>query len=522
MSKILYGAAVQGIQGFIFQTNKLKDIIGASELVEKVCTSAFAEQAGTDIDSLHRDKNMIVMAAGNILYIFEDEDKCRDMVLYFPKKVMEMAPGITISQAAVCMDGKFSDFAKASEELQRRLQIQRNRPQRPVAPGMIGMIRSRQTGFPAVIRYGGEQINEKFTDIATYAKKKSERKVYEAEKKGDGLSRKNFGDHALNSMRTVRVIDELTGKNDWIAIVHADGNGLGQIVQKIAKDAELYKAFSSSLNTATVLSAQEAFKALENKFRDDAEVSGDASAAMPKIQIRPIVLNGDDHTVIIRGDLAVGYAEEFLRAFEKNTKQEFARIKSSNPAFHDIAARGLTACAGIAFIKSSFPFYFGYAIAEDLCSYAKKCTKKLASSNALAMAPSCLMFHKVQDSFVEDYDEIAARELTPNSRISFRFGPYYLEEERDGAGMKWTVGQLLEIVQKLNSSEGKAVKTHLRQWANILYKENGIEKGAQLIQRLMSLTTKSMAVLVDRCCTGNTSPVYDIMALSSVIYQETN
>ena len=30
MSKYLYGAAVQGIQGYIFQTNELQDIIGAS------------------------------------------------------------------------------------------------------------------------------------------------------------------------------------------------------------------------------------------------------------------------------------------------------------------------------------------------------------------------------------------------------------------------------------------------------------------------------------------------------------
>ena len=38
MSKYLYGAAVQGIQDFIFKTNELKHIVGASELVEQICT----------------------------------------------------------------------------------------------------------------------------------------------------------------------------------------------------------------------------------------------------------------------------------------------------------------------------------------------------------------------------------------------------------------------------------------------------------------------------------------------------
>ncbi len=30
----LYGASIQGIQGFIFETNKLKEIAGASNLIE--------------------------------------------------------------------------------------------------------------------------------------------------------------------------------------------------------------------------------------------------------------------------------------------------------------------------------------------------------------------------------------------------------------------------------------------------------------------------------------------------------
>ena len=42
-TKYLYGAAVQGIQGFIFQTNKLREIVGASELVEEICTDMFVD-----------------------------------------------------------------------------------------------------------------------------------------------------------------------------------------------------------------------------------------------------------------------------------------------------------------------------------------------------------------------------------------------------------------------------------------------------------------------------------------------
>ncbi len=51
MSKYLYGAAVQGIQDFIFKTNKLQHIVGASELVEEICTNVFDDYAknGEDV-----------------------------------------------------------------------------------------------------------------------------------------------------------------------------------------------------------------------------------------------------------------------------------------------------------------------------------------------------------------------------------------------------------------------------------------------------------------------------------------
>ena len=100
--KFLYGASVQGIQGFIFQTNELKDIVGASELVENICTEMFKPygEKGT----------IVVNAAGNVKCIFSKKEDCEFAVRYFPKSVMEKAPGITISQAVVKLRSDESDF----------------------------------------------------------------------------------------------------------------------------------------------------------------------------------------------------------------------------------------------------------------------------------------------------------------------------------------------------------------------------------------------------------------------------
>ncbi len=62
MKRYLFGASVQGIQNFIFSTNKLKEIIGASEMIEHICTDLFFKTANIKPE----DRNIILSAAGNI------------------------------------------------------------------------------------------------------------------------------------------------------------------------------------------------------------------------------------------------------------------------------------------------------------------------------------------------------------------------------------------------------------------------------------------------------------------------
>ena len=212
MSKYLYGAAVQGIQEFIFKTNELKHIVGASELVEQICTSAF--------DAFAEHGDSIVRAAGNIRVIYDNEEDCRHAVREFPKKVMTMAPGITVSQAVVPLS---DDFGRAIDEVEALLKVQRNKPQRSVTFGVLGVKRANNTGLPVVF------VSEKneYKDEPTIQK--------ECFQNNRGLCEKSFGTLQIPAKAIAFDIKDMTGKNDWIAIIHADGNGLGKVVQKVGK-----------------------------------------------------------------------------------------------------------------------------------------------------------------------------------------------------------------------------------------------------------------------------------------------
>lgn len=452
MSKYLYGAAVQGIQNFIFQTNQLSDIVGASELVENICTTLFRELVQDD----DYENNSIIHAAGNIKHIFTDKEECKRIVLEFPRMVVEYAPGITISQAVVELDDAGTNFDKKVNELEEKLRAQRNKPMASTTIGLMAMHRNRNTGLPA-ISCKKVKGKDEYWDAATLAKRDANEETTQR------LCNDAFGKENIKDKRFAYNIEDITDKNDWIAIIHADGNGLGQIVQEFGDKPEEFKQFSTDLDKNTKAAAVSAYEYIRKEYElKDNEI----------IPIRPLVLGGDDFTVICRADLALDYVTKFIEEFESKNK-----FKGEKKTYE------LTACTGIAYIKSSFPFYYGYELAESLCSAAKNDTKKFNQE----CPASCIQFHKVQDSFVEDYQDIVKRELHPTKDISFKFGPYYCGS-KDKPNGRWSVSELKDNADllDLDEKEGNAIKSHIRQWLTLIH-DGQTSKADQKLWRMKEL-----------------------------------
>lgn len=490
--KYLYGASIQGIQGFIFQTSKLRDIAGASELVDRVCGELFESMFPGGFAG-----SRVIAAAGKVQYVFDSFDDCATAVLNFPRKVMREAPGVTISQAVE----RFADddFGDAVGRLEQKLRARRNMPAAPLLVGLMGVRRSQSTGLPLV--YNKNEDGENVVcDASTYAK----REACEVR----ALCEKSFG-VPVRKGEVAYELGKMTGRNDWLAVIHADGNSLGRVVQAVGRLRKDFAAFSQGLDDATVKSANEAYASV-------LPAGGWPGGVIP---IRPVVLGGDDMTVIIRADLAIQYVEEFIRRFEHNTKDGKVGEVLRRCEVFDTEEPCLTACAGVAFVKSSYPFHFGYRLAEELCAAAKAEARRLGGTPPR----SCLMFHKVQDSFVRGYGDIRSRELEPLGRgPSLCHGPYFVNDgdlpRADDGRTYMTISELKRMADKLDSFPG--VRTGIRRWLSLLRADSA--KAGQHLDRLREVNPSAPARgLIDALTRGVSVPAYDCLALHTISSQDT-
>lgn len=494
MSKYLFGASVKGIQKFIFNTKSLREIVGASELVEQICTSFFEEH-------LHKrgvrfiKEGKVLMAAGNIKYIFDSKEDCEKVVFDFEYEVQKKAPGIELAMAVVKIASDLND--EHLVELEERLKVSRNKPKNFQLNALMINERSRKTGLPAIKIVNNEQM-----DLAQILKLEASKQARKS------LMHKLVGDQ-VNVEQFPFEIDELTNgnKTSWIAIVHADGNNLGSHIQKMVEQlkssehniSKVLESFSENLESATTEAAKEAYQIVI--------APNVARKKLKKIPIRPVVIGGDDISLIMGGAQAIPYTTQYLKSFERISKEKFKDW--SNVYGIDNLENGLTACAGIAFVKVSYPFHYAVELAEDLCSAAKRKVKQ--SKNEVA---SALLFHKVQSSFVKEYQELKKTQLIAKG-VSLSYGPYAIHNN----DLKMPLVDTLIKKSNIVNEEG-APKSGIRNWLSELQQNPATSK--QKMDRIKSITARNYverleldkAILVEE--EKQVTPLYDIISLASI------
>ncbi len=369
------------IQTYIFATSKLRDAAGASELINALGHEGLSPPntvAGLAHDILARMGILanVYRSTGGVLDLTVAGNnalaKLHVFRAAFRLAVAQLAPGLAYA------DGIAPDADENACRKAARVNSGSQGPRRGVAYPLISpMIRPapRSGGVPADVvgwTKGGQCIiTEEFADLPTLAKRNKVKPkapgasavglqfapdkkwlwpdVFEKDEDDSGKTRNNV---------------EFPFPEDGpkrIAMLHADANDMGQLFEEAAKADDSSKPLTpTKIREMSVAIA---------KATGDAVRAAMAAHVLPKaidkvVPARPIILGGDDISIILRADLALDFAQTFVREFQVTSAAVLER-------FFEGQNKALTMKVGIVILGIKRPFGAAYHLCEVLAKGAK-------------------------------------------------------------------------------------------------------------------------------------------------------
>lgn len=445
-----YAFEAKGVQAFILAGGRLRDIVGASLLVDSLCLQRSCLEAlpneaaprgvppapGLLDDALAASGltpgprlRFTRRAAGAfaLVAVGPEAKALHDFRRLWTLLVTQAAPGLEF----IDMIGAGATAPEALRAALAQGQGRRSRLAVPLPLAPPPARRAPRTGLGAVALDGNHRDEPpEPVDAAT----KRKRVFFSGHH-----ARRRWWSQKPDDLDWPTDFDEefpFLGEDRTVAVLHADGNRMGQILIGLEEAAarnvttddlpaddyspaetaylERLLSFSKDIGRAT----QYAFdKACATYLEPAARQVMAAKAEQTKAPVtrgflpgRPIIMGGDDLAVILRGDLALDFAQSFLDAFEGDASE---RLNSLHKDLPDLPP--LTACAGLALVNAGQPFDRALALAEDLCRHAKsaaKETSRVRTGGDTGRVPSSLAFHRATAALLESYADTLTHELT--------------------------------------------------------------------------------------------------------------
>ncbi|WP_024547089.1 Cas10/Cmr2 second palm domain-containing protein [Picosynechococcus sp. NKBG15041c] len=487
-----------GNQNFIFSTNKLKENIGASELTYqagtfwvgwavdqvseqtnfKKCASstefreALKQQSRLE-DTPNQVAEILVGTSGKALILTRSEETAKKIISTVTQRALIQAPGLDIAGVYVKVEdwNSSNTLHRAVKEVHKKYEKVRSRRPSPLNRFLRLPIIADCAVSELPASCLGKTSENEFIRISKVSSEKRQISL-KAMSRLQAIAKDHKLFQDLNKLE--KQFDELS----WIAIVHADGNGLGQIFlnfqEYISKQdnrtyADEFRNFSIALDECTEAAFCEALKVLPRE-----------KGALP---IVPLIVGGDDLTVVCHGHYALEFTRVFLQEFEKETAEKSEITAIAEKAF---GVGKLSACAGIAIIKPHFPFSVAYDLAEKLIKSAKEVKKKVVcistkENHIPVNTPfpcSAIDFHILYDTSGIDLSAIQEK-LKPEEKTLLYNRPYIvtnpeedlinLPDPSEGdTGIRWIEQRRWEVLEKwvnlveeLPSSQSHALRTAL-------------------------------------------------------------
>lgn len=481
-------------QHYVFQSNRLRENLGASELLYRIGTQWVAEAASEvagvaighepealldpartqPIEGGDTSVEPIVLTSGKAILLVRGRERAKALVAAVTARALREAPGAVVRGYVTPQPVRLEDAGAAHRmvtELHRGIETVRHALPAPEArfQALPVVAVCQSTGLPAsvvspLVSTAGEgtatapdRRHDDALSLVMHGKREVAKEIADNRRHWRVVA-------ALGEMplpRSLTVLEQMA-EVDRIAIVHADGNGLGQVFLKfdeyVSKKGDNrtyldeYRRFSLALEVCTVGAVTAAVRQL------DPVKARDGKRMLPFV---PIVLGGDDLTAIVDGRQSVPFTKNFLREFERLSGDDlgapFGKIvpKVAERAFR---VRRLGAAAGVAVVPPHFPFHDAYDLADSLCRSAKATKGAIRRSGDSSDAPSlpCCSFdvHVLFESVGIDLDEVRGQLENEDKSTTYRFyqRPYVVSSlqtlgDAAPAGLSWARARSFDDIE---------------------------------------------------------------------------
>jgi hypothetical protein len=450
-----------GNQNYIFSTNKLKENVGASDLTYLAGThwvlDAVHQVGGSALNSLWRTNDelrqklldrklnppiapgnsvkveVILAASGKAMLLTQDRDTAKRLIQLVTHRALREAPGLDICGViSKEFDWEADDLGQINRQMHQQFEVVRSsRPSPSLRFLRLPIVADCATsGFPAAE-----------VDFCTQPPAlRSKASVVKRQKKqnSDGRIGNLLREETFDFAKSIDLLDsEVEGENEkprWLSVIHADGNGLGEIFLNFSQYIQTLELTDENPNRNYINYLRKFSLALdvctENAFLTALKVIPvQDNNILPLV---PLVLGGDDLTVICDGQSALQFTRQFLIEFEDQTSlRDEAHYDGVIPKIAQAALKTdrLSACAGVAIIKPHFPFSLSYELAEALTKSAKQVKEIVTNSDGRPYPCSALDFHILYDSSGVDLAQIRQKLIRDQQQTKLYARPYVVTLE---------------------------------------------------------------------------------------------
>lgn len=476
------------IQDYIFSSNSLQENLGASYIIENIF-DYFFDKSGTDenIKKIDGIAEKYFIGGGNALFLFDNKENALKAVREFSLYVISNYPGVKIA-AGINENFEEEKFKESMQETFRQLNYAKNM----YIPNTI----LPSHGFTTVCnrsQYTAEA--EEYTpEGLEYVSSSTKSKLLQADKFREKLDKKFLDDEdraKFTFASELELLGQEKGKFNYIAVIHADGNSMGKRFAKKEKLDELIK-FSKEVKEHV----NESFKKLikyctqnYSKFKLKENKDKYGRIILPII---PIIVGGDDITFITEGRIGLQLAKKFLGLLKTKLSDE----------------EYFSACAGVAIVKTKFPFYKAYQYAESLCKIAKE---KMRSDNAKPENSFYIDFHIATQNIINDLKKLRDKQYISIDNKILTMRPYSI---KDFDALLYTTKEF--ITKKFPSNKFKELR-------EVLYNNQVVRKEYVRQLKLNNLTIPKYVgidpnfINEDKFFDNNKTPYIDIIEISDFI-----